>query len=639
MVSDSASSLPVGRGGSTVAPTIAWVSDRFRVVSTLGAGAMGTVCLADDTELHRKVAIKTVKTELSRDPEFRKRIERECLLHAKVGPHPHIVTLFDRFEAGDQIHLVMEYVDGQSLQALLESNVERRVVMPVGQALTIGAQCLEALARIHQHGVIHRDIKPSNIMVIFDEGGAVCAKLMDFGVARLTSDDEQLSRLTTTDSGGPGTPLYMAPEQIDSKTFGELGPATDVYSMGILLYQLFSGTPPFRGTLTEVLNAHVNIPAPRLDEVSHGRIPRVIGDILQKALSKWPDERFESARVFRDSLLKAGAALTGVSAEVSGAWTVPLVENLPSASRPRKIADAETRMSGTTIMRMLIRRKRNMLTLATGVATFAVLAIATFTWMFSGSGEDEQGGLATGPEGTQLAPGTGPILPSAQSPVAPVTPVAQPPQETLAQAPVPRVIEPAPQWYIRLVQMDWQSGWDDAVVSAPEFVSAELMSPVSEGQVPETGFATDLTGTATPGLVPAADGTLPPDAAAALPAGKEHIVQSGESLSKIAGLYGLSTRDVQWWNKIRDPRSLKVGQSILLYQPEGLPPQDKFFAEIAAASKPKPAESPAEAPSAESPKSLEESFQGPANPAPTQAEPEKPKRTLKDVWRKMRGKS
>ena len=633
----SASSLPGGRGGSTVA-RVTWVSDRFRVVSTLGAGAMGTVCLVDDTELHRKVAIKTVKTELSQDPEFRKRIERECLLHAKVGPHPHIVTLFDRFEVGGQIHLVMEYVEGLSLQTLLERNAERGVAMPVGQALTIGAQCLEALSRIHLHGVIHRDIKPSNIMVSFDDGGAVCAKLMDFGVARLTSDDEQLSRLTTTDSGGPGTPLYMAPEQIDSKTFGELGPATDVYSMGILLYQLFSGSPPFRGTLTEVLNAHVNIPAPRLDEVAHGRIPVVIGDILQRALSKYSGERFDSAKSFRDDLLKAGAALTGVSADVSGAWTVPLVENLPIASQPRKAPPSESRVSGTTIVRLLIRRKRNIVTLLSGLVAFLIVAVGTLSWMFSGSVEDSERAASTGPEGRQLAPGTGPVLPVAQPPVAPAEEVVQPPLEVATVEPAPRVLEPAPQWYIHLVQMDWMMDWEERIVSAPEFVSAELMSPVIEGQTPGTGLAADLTGTGAPGLVPAVDGTLPPDAAAALPAGKEHIVQSGESLSKIAGLYGLSTRDVQWWNKIRDPRSLKVGQAILLYQPEGLPPQNKFFAEIAAASKPKPAEAPAEAPPAAPAKSLEDSFQGPATPTPVQAEPEKPKRTLKDVWRKMRGK-
>ena len=163
-------------------------SGRYRIMRILGAGAMGSVRLAEDTALHRRVAIKTVKDEVARNPEIRRRIERECLLHAKVGPHPNIVTLFDKLEADDEMHLVMEYIDGETLQARLERNSEMGIVMPPSESILIASQVLDALSRIHAQQIVHRDIKPANIMLTYNESGSVCSKLMDFGISRFAED-------------------------------------------------------------------------------------------------------------------------------------------------------------------------------------------------------------------------------------------------------------------------------------------------------------------------------------------------------------------------------------------------------------------------------------------------------------------
>jgi serine/threonine-protein kinase len=264
---------------------------------------MGDVYLAEDSKLRRRVAIKTIRNDLCENEEILKRIERECLLHARIGAHPHIVTLFDRLEENGQINLVMEYVDGESLQELLNKKAQEGEWLPWREGLTIAEQCLEAIARIHMHGVIHRDIKPDNILITRDDDGVYCAKLMDFGIARMEAEEQQTTMLTKEGTGGPGTPLYMAPEQLDPITFGPISPATDIYSMGVMLYQIISGRLPFIGTLSEIYCGHLSkAPAP-VDFHGDPTIPPGIKDILDHALAKNPAQRFPSAKAFREEIL------------------------------------------------------------------------------------------------------------------------------------------------------------------------------------------------------------------------------------------------------------------------------------------------------------------------------------------------
>lgn len=286
---------------------------RFRLERELGTGGMGEVRLAEDTRLHRHVAIKSVRADLCEDPEVRQRIERECLLHAKVGTHPHIVTLYDRFDEDGRIRLVMEYVDGMTLQARLAPEELRRNPLSLAEALRIALQVLDGLSRIHAYGIVHRDIKPSNIMLTCGDRGLTCAKLTDFGIAR-PANEAALGHITGRNEGSPGTPLYMAPEQIDSHAFGKVCPATDVYAMGIVVYQMVSGAPPFTGSITEIFHGHVNGKPSFAFRGTHSVPPQFVG-ILRRALAKRTDDRYASALEFREALASVVTHSAALSSE------------------------------------------------------------------------------------------------------------------------------------------------------------------------------------------------------------------------------------------------------------------------------------------------------------------------------------
>ncbi len=293
---------------------------RYQMERSLGSGGMGDVFLASDTRLPRQVAIKKVKDTLSHDGMVRKRIERECALHATVGTHPHIVTLYDVVDQDGQLNIVLEYVEGVTLDQMLRDLAARGERVQRAEAVTIVSQVLDALSAIHAQNIVHRDIKPANIMVTRNgKTGEVSAKLMDFGIAK--EDDEYATQLTATTATSPGTPYYMAPEQIDPATFGAVTGRTDVYAVGIVMYQMISGQPPFTGTLTEVFNKHLSQAPPPLD-IAKGREDCAdLQGIIQIAISKQPGNRFASASVMRDAVL--GVELPSNSADTQGAVTLP----------------------------------------------------------------------------------------------------------------------------------------------------------------------------------------------------------------------------------------------------------------------------------------------------------------------------
>ncbi|MEA2116759.1 MAG: protein kinase [Thermodesulfobacteriota bacterium] len=279
------------------------LADRYEFIRVLGSGGTGTVYLARDLLLKRQVAVKTILPVLADNSEVRRRLDRECRLHAAIGVHPNIVTLYDKIEDEGRIYLVMEYVQGEVLADLLLDKPEGNcVVSTVDNAVSLVRQILQAIGCIHEHGILHRDIKTSNILVQQQEEGNTPAKLMDFGIARQEESEETLSRLTQLDSSGPGTPAYMAPERIDPRTFGESSPATDLYSVGVILYQLLSDGPPFRGTIAEIFNGHLSRP------VDLSRLRKDISPglraVIKKALAKKPEDRFPDARSFADALNK-----------------------------------------------------------------------------------------------------------------------------------------------------------------------------------------------------------------------------------------------------------------------------------------------------------------------------------------------
>ena len=275
---------------------------KFEILRLLGQGAMGEVYLGRDPGIGREVAIKTIRPALlglNLGGDMRERFAREAkaagLLH-----HPNVVTVFEFGTDEDLLYLVMEYVPGEDLSALLV-----RDELTPSELLEVLAQVCEGLAQAHKHGIIHRDIKPTNVMVL-REDGELRAKVMDFGVAKLTGGD-------MTQSGQVvGTLAYMAPEYLRT---GTAEPASDLFSVGVILHEGLSGEKPFGGATTGALVYTIvhDEPRPLEDTVFEGVSPSVKA-LAARLLAKDPAVRFASA-------LEAAKALRAAK---NPTWIAPL---------------------------------------------------------------------------------------------------------------------------------------------------------------------------------------------------------------------------------------------------------------------------------------------------------------------------
>ena len=262
---------------------------RYQVQKVLGKGAMGVVYLAFDPKIGRPVALKTVRPSEEARPdeieESRARFLREAQAAGKLL-YPNIVTIFDVFEDRDTLYIAMEYVEG----ILLDAYCIRRNLLPLDQVIGLGAQALAALDYANRAGIVHRDIKPGNLMVV--EGQTL--KVMDFGLARE-------SGANLTHSGTViGTPHYMSPEQVEGKA---LDGRSDLFSMGVVLYELVTGERPFQGdTISTVIYRvmHDDPPDPR---TLNPKIPGTLSRTIMKALAKRPSDRFPTAAAMRHALL------------------------------------------------------------------------------------------------------------------------------------------------------------------------------------------------------------------------------------------------------------------------------------------------------------------------------------------------
>jgi predicted Ser/Thr protein kinase len=260
---------------------------RYRVVRELGRGSMGVVYEGFDPVIGRRVAIKTMLTEnLSPEEfgEYRARFQREAQA-AGVLSHPNIVNVFDYGEDGGVLYLVMEYLEGKSLEKLLKG----RRILPVETIIPLYDQVCSALDHAHQHGIVHRDIKPANIMIV--GGGLV--KVTDFGIAKMVS-------MGMTQAGQVlGTPSYMSPEQVKGR---QIDGRSDIFSLGVILYSLATGEKPFPGQdITTVIYKIVNenpIPPRELNASIHPGLSYVIC----KALAKSPEERYQTCGELADDL-------------------------------------------------------------------------------------------------------------------------------------------------------------------------------------------------------------------------------------------------------------------------------------------------------------------------------------------------
>ena len=258
---------------------------RYKIISVLGEGGMANVYLAEDIILQRKVAVKVLRLDLQKDPQTIQRFQREALSTSELS-HPHIVSILDVGTDGDCHYLVMDYVDGSDLEEYIQHNSP----IPLPKVIDIMDQILSAVALAHKHNVIHRDLKPQNILM--DKKGNI--KIVDFGIAIALNQ----STMTQTNTA-MGSVHYMSPEQARGSMATK---QSDIYSLGIILYKLLTGTVPFTGeNAVTVALKHFQEKTPSLRK-KNPSIPQALENVVFKATAKDPRDRYNSVLEMKEDL-------------------------------------------------------------------------------------------------------------------------------------------------------------------------------------------------------------------------------------------------------------------------------------------------------------------------------------------------
>ncbi|MFF4092549.1 protein kinase [Streptomyces sp. NPDC001834] len=301
MSQDGAHGAHGARGAQGRYAGVSVAGGRYQLRDLLGEGGMASVYLAYDTALDRQVAIKTLHTELGREQSFRERFRREAQAVAKLQ-HTNIVSVFDtgEDELGGALmpYIVMEYVEGQPLGSVLHADIQKYGAMPADKALKVASDVLAALDTSHEMGLVHRDIKPGNVMMT--KRGVV--KVMDFGIARAMQ-----SGVTSMTQTGMvvGTPQYLSPEQALGRG---VDARSDLYSVGIMLFQLLTGRLPFDAdSPLAIAYAHVQEEAVAPSTINRAITP-AMDALVARALKKNPNERFPSAAAMQDEIARVLSA-------------------------------------------------------------------------------------------------------------------------------------------------------------------------------------------------------------------------------------------------------------------------------------------------------------------------------------------
>jgi len=302
---------------SGVVPIGSVLDGRYRVDAVLGKGGMGRVYKGEHTGIGRAVAIKVLHPDLGRNKEAAARFQREALASGRLD-HPNIVGVSDFGVMEDgSLYLVMEALEGEGLGARLER--EHRIAWP--EACDIVRQVLAGLRHAHDKGVVHRDIKPDNIFLAHKDGERII-KILDFGIAKLyagSGDDPAMTRAGLT----VGTPAYLSPEQAVG---GEIKPASDLYSLSVVFYEMLTGRPPFEDKdPLQIMTAHVSRDVPKLADVAPDvRVPPALEVVIRKGLEKMQSDRFGTANEYLaqiDNVLRdAGIA---IAPRGSGSVSIP----------------------------------------------------------------------------------------------------------------------------------------------------------------------------------------------------------------------------------------------------------------------------------------------------------------------------
>jgi serine/threonine protein kinase len=288
----------------------------YRISSRLGEGGMGVVYLAEHPVIGKKVALKAIHPELSRNAEVVSRFVTEAKSVNQIG-HEHIVDIADfGTTPGGEFYFIMEYLQGEALS----DRLKREGRLDPTRAMVIGAQIADALDASHEHGIIHRDLKPENIFLVSKGGSKDFVKVLDFGLAKLVDTEEKVTHKTRAGSV-MGTPYYMAPEQCEGKT--EIDNRADIYSLGVLMFEMLTGKVPFGGDgYGEIIVKHITMPPPSVRSLVPELTPEM-DLILYRALAKDRTQRFQTMAELRDALLDpnryaSAAPVVGIPDDLSG---------------------------------------------------------------------------------------------------------------------------------------------------------------------------------------------------------------------------------------------------------------------------------------------------------------------------------
>ncbi len=392
----------------------------YEIRGTLGRGAMGVVYDGWDTALARRVAIKAVPLPPADDAEAQEghaRFRREAQAAGRLA-HPNIVGVFRYGESDGLAYIVMEFVEGRTLKAALEAD-ER---MAVPEALRLMQDILAGLAFSHAHGVVHRDIKPGNV-ILTAEGRA---KIADFGIARIESSN--LTQVGTV----MGTPAYMSPEQFMGQA---VDVRSDIYSAGVLLYQLLTGDRPFQGNLTAIMHKALTTRPPKPSELSVN-VPPALDGVVERAMARRPEDRFPSADAFAAALRQAEAAPGAPPDAPADGEVDALADATVMRSAPKPAAEAAA--PGFAPASDPPPRRSRALPVAAAALLLAAAAGGAF-WALSGHAPPPE----TAPVAVATRQALQPAPPEPASPPLASPPLASSPSASPAPAPPAAAPEPA----------------------------------------------------------------------------------------------------------------------------------------------------------------------------------------------------
>jgi eukaryotic-like serine/threonine-protein kinase len=301
---------------------------RYRLEKLLGQGGMSAVYRAEDPNLRRPVAIKLIHSHLASDPQFVRRFEEEAAAVAQLR-HPNIVQVYDFSHDGDTYYMVLEFVPGDTLYDRLHALNSAGQRMPLDEVIGIATTLCEAVDYAHQRRMIHRDLKPANVMIT-PEGQPI---LMDFGIVKIVGGD------THTATGAMiGTVAYMAPEQIRGERADQ---RTDIYALGVMLFEMVSGQRPFQGdSAPATMMMHLTEPVPDVRKLNE-KVPPALAAVIEKAMAKAPDQRYQTAGEMAVALADAGrapATVMAARAATGTAATAAAMTHGPAAIPPATAA-------------------------------------------------------------------------------------------------------------------------------------------------------------------------------------------------------------------------------------------------------------------------------------------------------------